>query len=332
MIGICFGQTFIRVASDNIFRVTEKPDETMTIRLVFRESVPLEDRANMSVVLTSDYCPQINITNQTKYSDTDKEAVEFIYLARSITCFSFYNISFVDNNGNSIPTGYKIYIYNKDFRLKNPKERFFLVDDSPNPDNVTAIFDLEDVQPLDSINKISCVSSTNTADTIDNVAFRILTTTKTILEVKMTPTPEQTTYNCDIFPINSPNSQQDFQRFRVHFHEYILETEAIYFEKRGPDTDVLDNRNISFKIKFKDDYDPLSNNLLMKDFNNAEVNFVLKGCEDKVCEFLISSAGEVLQPGKYSLFFKVMQERELFYILYEKKNLRNAIIGHSMNQ
>ena len=202
----------------------------------------------MSLNLTSNYCPTITIENQTDYTEANKYAIEFIYSAQSIKCFAFYNLIFV-NQGNSIQTNFKIYIYDKDMKLKRPKERYFLVNDSPNPDNVTAIYEFEETQPSDSIKRISCYNASYPDNIVNNVPFSISNDKKTtVLQVFMKPTANPVDYVCDIYPEYSTTTISEYQRFRIVFHEYILVTEAIYLEKRGPDTDVLDNRNISFKI------------------------------------------------------------------------------------
>jgi hypothetical protein len=122
----CSGQNIIRI-SPGIYRVSEKED-TLTIRLVFNQDIDQESRKNMSLNLTSTYCPTITIENQTDYTEANKYAIEFIYSAQSIKCFAFYNLIFV-NQSNSIQTNFKIYIYDKDMKLKRPKERYFLVND-----------------------------------------------------------------------------------------------------------------------------------------------------------------------------------------------------------
>ena len=317
----CSGQNIIRI-SPGIYRVSEKED-TLTIRLVFNQDIDQESRKNMSLNLTSTYCPTITIENQTDYTEANKYAIEFIYSAQSIKCFAFYNLIFV-NQGNSIQTNFKIYIYDKDMKLKRPKERYFLVNDSPNPDNVTAIYEFEETQPSDSIKRISCYNASNPDNIVNDVPFNISNDKKTtVLQVFMKPTANPVDYVCDIYPEYSTTTISEYQRFRIVFHEYILVTEAIYLEKRGPDTDVLDNRNISFKIKFKDDFVQSDGNLIIKDFQDREVNYILNGCQDKVCEFFISSE-ELNQAGKYSIFFKTMQERALYYVLYEKKRFKRC--------
>ena len=317
----CSGQNIIRI-SPGIYRVSEKED-TLTIRLVFNQDIDQESRKNMSLNLTSTYCPTITIENQTDYTEANKYAIEFIYSAQSIKCFAFYNLIFV-NQSNSIQTNFKIYIYDKDMKLKRPKERYFLVNDSPNPDNVTAIYEFEETQPSDSIKRISCYNASNPDNIVNDVPFNISNDKKTtVLQVFMKPTANPVDYVCDIYPEYSTTTISEYQRFRIVFHEYILVTEAIYLEKRGPDTDVLDNRNISFKIKFKDDFVQSDGNLIIKDFQDREVNYILNGCQDKVCEFFISSE-ELNQAGKYSIFFKTMQERALYYVLYEKKRFKRC--------
>ena len=282
----------------------------LNVRINFEKPVNEEERKAMKVILipsTSSSCQNITIKDQTKAQASNMESVEFIYPSKNINCFCIYNITFV-NNSTETATGFRIYIYQYELKLKMPKDRYFLIDESEQI--VTALYEFDNDQSSDAINTITCFNDKN-EEKKNIVDFSI---ESKILKVRMKASTTPVDYKCNIFPLYSTNSIPDYQQFKLCFHEYLLLTEAIYFESTAFDTDIIDNNNITFKIKFKDEFN--KENLVIQDFYDNPINYI-EDCKDKICDFYISE-GELNQPGKYSLFYKQMQERELFYILYQK--------------
>ena len=313
LMDVCFGNQITQISPAN-YLVTEKPD-FLTIRLNFQDEVSVEERDDIKIILTpksdSSPCSNITIENKETATQANMKSINFIKESTDINCFCIYKIIYV-NGSNSEETNFEIYIYRYELKLKNPKDRYFLVDEDSNKIAI-AKYIFENEQSPDAINTINCVDASNSDNINDNLNFKI---NSTGLFVAMPYSHKPVDYNCKIFPRYSTTSIEVAQSFKLCFHEFLLETEAIYVEKEAKDTDILNNNNITFKIRFKEEFN--HSNLVIQDYLDKDVNYRLKSCDrDKLCEFDIST-GDLNQPGKYSLFYKIMQERKLFYVLYEK--------------
>ena len=225
---IIFLQTITSI-SPLFYRIPDK-DENMTIKLNFNQNV-IEQRNKTYLTLSSSYCGSFNITIIQNTRENNPNSIEYIYPINNIKCFGIYNITFM-NNTNKVETPFKIYIYASELALIKPKQRYFFVSDSTN--KVSASYEFEKSQAREAINKIICYnkSNPNNNNYIINLYSQDFNISDKRLEVFMSPKKDVVDYYCDIYPTYSPStSLSNSQRFEISFHEYLLETEAIYLDK-----------------------------------------------------------------------------------------------------
>ena len=305
---IIFLQTITSI-SPLFYRIPDK-DENMTIKLNFNQNV-IEQRNKTYLTLSSSYCGSFNITIIQNTRENNPNSIEYIYPINNIKCFGIYNITFM-NNTNKVETPFKIYIYASELALIKPKQRYFFVSDSTN--KVSASYEFEKSQAREAINKIICYnkSNPNNNNYIINLYSQDFNISDKRLEVFMSPKKDVVDYYCDIYPTYSPSTTlSNSQRFEISFHEYLLETEAIYLDK---DTN---NEHMMFKLRFVSEYDNSNENRLIIQEDSTEINYNYTKKENYLYEFYISP-GTYNYPGKYKLFYKKTQERELFFVLYTK--------------
>ena len=299
LFGILSGQNLIGYSPDK-YRISTK-NESLTISLDFSTDINDAERSKTYIVLESRNCSPINITNKEKTKENNLKKIEYFYPDIDIKCYGVYNITFYYEN-NPTKKGYQIYIYLNDVRLKKPKDKYFLVKNS-NSEKVSATFDLELSVPQEAISRINCVNKSNPLNNFDIKEFEIEGSDK--LKITINRTAQVVNYACNIYPRSSLTTISAYQQFTVSFHEYLLETEAVYFDK---DTD---NKNIMFKLRFNDSYDESEGSrLIIQEGGYKEINYTNKICDGNYCEFFISPGAYSL-PGTYKLFYKKSQERQL---------------------
>lgn len=293
-----FPQSRFRKTGDNV---------NIPIKLVFTTTVPGELRSLTYLILNHTTCPSIYFTNITTAKETNMDSIEYTFPSRSVNCFGVYHVIYVEN-GTQIDIRKTMYIYQNELELVKPKDRYFLVDDHPKV--VHASYKFKENQASEAIQSIRCYNSLNRTEIYQITNF---TVNGKDLEVNLVSKTNYTDYYCDIYPLYGEGiTLESIHRFKIGFHEYLLRSEAVYFDKAN------DNQDISFKLEFKEAFFSYKNNdtFVIKDGPEKIIDYHLKdeGCIN--CEFLISP-GRLTYPGAYSIFFKKYQERELFYIIYE---------------
>lgn len=141
----------------------------------------------------------------------------------------------------------------------------------------------------------------------------------------MSPKKDVVDYYCDIYPTYSPSTTlSNSQRFEISFHEYLLETEAIYLDK---DTN---NEHMMFKLRFVSEYSNSNENRLIIQEDSTEINYNYTKKENYLYEFYISP-GTYNYPGKYNLFYKKLKKENYFLYYIPRIMLSDVIIKQHHN-
>ena len=229
-----FPQSRFRKTGDNV---------NIPIKLVFTTTVPGELRSLTYLILNHTTCPSIYFTNITTAKETNMDSIEYTFPSRGVNGFGVYQVIYVEK-GTEIDIKKTMYIYQNLLELVQPKDRYFMIDD--NPKVVQASFKFKDNQASEAIQSIRCFNSLNRTDIYPITNF---TVNDKDLEVYLDSKTNYTDYYCDIYPLYAEGiTLESIQQFKIGFHEYLLRSEAVYFDR------LNDNKDISFKLEFKETF------------------------------------------------------------------------------
>ena len=121
-------------------------------------------------------------------------------------------------------------------------------------------------------------------------------------------------YTFYIYPEYDKNaSKNDIPKLYLHFHDYMLLTDAIYVRN-----DVQDSL-VYFKVKFKNE--TVKTNFSINDYSLSKINCTLE-CQNLSCNCSFK-LGKKSKPGKLTIEnikktgFSIIQKRDIFLILYK---------------
>ena len=192
------------------------------------------------------------------------DSIEYTFPSKGVNCFGVYHVIYVEN-GTQIDIRKTMYVYQNELELVKPKDRYFLVDDHPKV--VHASYKFKENQASEAIQSIRCYNSLNRTEIYQITNF---TVNGKDLEVNLESKTNYTDYYCDIYPLYGEGiTLESIHRFKIGFHEYLLRSEAVYFDKAN------DNQDISFKLEFKEAFFSYKNN----------DTFVIKDGPEKIIDY-----------------------------------------------
>ena len=196
--------------------------------------------------------------------------------------------------------------------LKNPINRYELTEDSENASNIRTVkYEFQYNIVEDEINRIVYydISNQNKNYTLNKNNYKVENQTKLI--INFPGTSRVMTYIFDIYPEYDKNTSNIYiHRFYLHFHNYLLKTEAIYIDKEKG------SNLVSFNALLKESY--INSPFIIYD-SNTNINCGTFSCNQNGIYHLCNCSLNFTKrnsPGKITIIYQQNQSRELFLILY----------------
>ena len=230
---------------------------------------------------------------------TNQNKIEFTINQKDFeNKYGKYNLYYF-HDSSKISYNQTILIYTNDIELKNPKNKYYLTGQGVEEVKYDFLYPIV----LDEINRITYIEKSDNKKNILSKYNYTIDNTK--LVIKFSKNNSYSSYIFDIYPeYDKSVSNDETQRFYLHFQDYLLKNDAIYINKNNYTN--LVPFNLTFRYTF------VSNQLSIPGYNIYNITSLNN--DNKDYEITIN-LGRKTSPGKVRITYNG-QERELFYVLY----------------
>ena len=304
---------YITLIFNDTFSDQEKRDQSLML---------INKERNSSVVI----CPAAEEIKQDKYNPNkiifQLDQNQFINKARDYGKYILYGISENNQFGNNIKQT-TILIFLNYIKFKNPIHAYELTAD--NNDIIEIKYDLTNEIQKEYIYNITYTddSNINNETELKNYVIAQKDQKNVILILTFTKQNIPKNYTFYIYPeYDKTADRSDVPKVYLHFHDYILWTDAIYVKRNYKESSLV---YFKAQIRYKENFETFSIN-----DNTGTSKFK---CNDLFwdsssncsCVFNLKNKTE---PGKLTIEYvpksisRITQKREIFLILYETSMIK----------